>query len=430
MKMDFRARLTAIFIFSALTAACGEQRTATGSFEKASDECIGEAIPKQFMVRYKDGRIEKVNAPSKEEFISGFLTDNLDQIEYAEHDYFVRAGVPVKPGEIKQKLAQSMWADNWGAERVGAHQLWQQNLRGAGITVAVIDTGMDLNHPQLKKRVAANSGEQGLDNSGRDRASNGVDDDGNGFVDDALGYDFARSRPLQGDYTYHGSHVSGIIAAEHTDTNAQGAPYVQGVAPQAKILPLAFLDETGSGAMTDAVRAVYYAVERGARVINASWGGPGCSRSLQDAVLSLESRGIVFVAASGNESMNIDRNKTYPGSLDLPAQITVGAIGYYGNMSQYSNYGLRSVHIFAPGDGIVSTVPGGIASLDGTSMAAPFVSGAIALLLGAEPTATPAQIRQALYNSSVRNSDFLNASQGRLFLTNALTELRRILNAN
>ena len=123
MKMDFRARLTAIFILLALTAACGKQRTATGSFEKATDECIGEAIPKQFMVRYKDGRIEKVNAPSKEEFINGFLTENLDLIEYAEHDYFVRAGVPVKhgeikPGEIKQKLAQSMWADNWGAERV------------------------------------------------------------------------------------------------------------------------------------------------------------------------------------------------------------------------------------------------------------------------------------------------------------------------
>ena len=398
MKMDFHyfARVTAVFILSALTVACGKQPTASGTFEKASEECVGEAIPKQFIVRYKDGRIEKVNAPSKEEFINGFLTENLDQIEYAEHDYFVHAGVPVKQDEIKQKLSQSMWADNWGAERVGAQHLWQQNIRGASITVAVIDTGMDLTHSQLKKRVATNSGEQGLDNSGRDRASNGVDDDGNGFVDDALGYDFARSRPLQGDYTYHGSHVSGIIAAEHSDTTAQGAPYVQGIAPQAKILPLAFLDQTGSGAMTDAVRAIYYAVARGARVINASWGGPGCSRSLQDAVLSLESRGIVFVAASGNESMNIDRNRTYPGSLDLPAQITVGAIGFFGNMSQYSNYGLRSVHIFAPGDAIVSTVQGGLASLDGTSMAAPFVSGPGARCSHLPPVEDPGLVRFAL----------------------------------
>jgi subtilisin family serine protease len=424
MKMDFRAcaRLSAILFFSALTAACGQQRTASGSFEKASEECFGEAIPKQFMVRFKDGRIEKVNAPSKEEFINGYLTENLDQIEYAEHDYYVRISTPVK-----QKVAQSMWADNWGAERVGAQFLWQQGVKGSGVTVAVIDTGMDLTHPQLKNRILANPGEQGVDISGRDKATNGVDDDGNGFADDALGYDFARSRSLRGDYTYHGSHVSGIIAGEHADTNAGGAPYVQGVAPGAKILPLAFLDETGSGAMTDAVRAIHYAVQRGVKVINASWGGPGCSRSLQEAVTGLESKGIVFVAAAGNESSNIDRNKTFPGSLDLPAQITVGAIGYYGNMSQYSNYGLRTVHIFAPGDGIISTVPGGLAALDGTSMAAPFVAGAVALLMSAEPSATPAQIRQAFYNTAFVNSDYLNASQGALNLSSALAELRRLM---
>jgi subtilisin family serine protease len=423
MKMDFRARLFLTILLTFFATACGKQKTASGTFEKASDECAGDIIPKQFAVRFLDGHMEVVHAESKEDFINGFLTEHLDVIDYAEHDFYVHSADRVK----MQTSQQSAWADNWGVDRVGAAALWQQGIRGAGVTVAVVDTGADLTHPQLKNRIAANAGEQGVDSAGRDKATNGIDDDGNGFVDDALGYDFARSRSLRGDYGYHGSHVSGIIAAEHGDTVAQAAPYVQGLAPQAKILPLAFLDETGSGSMTDGVRAIHYAVQRGAKVINASWGGPGCSRSLREAVISLEAAGVIFVAAAGNDSLNIDRSKTYPGSLDLPAQITVGAIGFYGNMSYYSNYGLKSVHIFAPGDGIVSTIPGGMGALDGTSMATPFVTGAVALLLSAEPTANVAQIRQALYNSSERSSDYLNASGGRLLLTTALAELRQLL---
>lgn len=422
MKMDFRQRLFLTILLTVLTAACSKQKTTSGNFEKASDECLSDVIPKQFAVKFLDGHIEVVKAESKEEFIEGFLKEHADVVDYAEHDFYVHSF-----DRVHTKVNQTPWADNWGVDRVGASALWQQGVRGAGIIVAVVDTGMDLDHSQLKNRIAANAGEQGVDGAGRDKAHNGIDDDANGFVDDALGYDFARSRPLQGDYSYHGSHVSGVIAAEHSDSIAQGAPYVQGLAPDAKILPLAFLDESGSGAMTDGVRAIYYAVQRGARVINASWGGPGCSRSLREAVISLEAKGIIFVAASGNESLNIDRSKTYPGSLDLPAQITVGAIGYYGNMSYYSNYGMKSVHIFAPGDAIVSTVPGGIAALDGTSMATPFVSGAVALLLSAEPTATVGQIRQALYNSSSQSSDYINASSGRLLLTDVLAELRTLM---
>lgn len=423
MKMDFRAPLFLTILLTFFVSACGEQKTTSGNFEKASDECLGDVIPKQFVVRYLDGRMEVVHAESKEEFIDGFLKEHKDVIDFAEHDFYVHSKDVIKP----MSSDQALWADNWGVDRVGAADLWQQGIRGAGVTVAVVDTGADLTHAQLKNRIAVNAGEQGLDGAGRDKATNGIDDDGNGFVDDALGYDFARSRPLRGDYGYHGSHVSGIIAGEHSDTVAQGAPYVQGIAPQAKILPLAFLDETGTGAMTNGVRAIYYAVQRGAKVINASWGGPACSRSLKEVVASLEASGVIFVAAAGNESLNIDKTKTYPGSLDLAAQITVGAIGYYGNMSYYSNYGLKSVHIFAPGDGIVSSVPGGLASLDGTSMATPFVTGAVALLLSAEPTATVSQIRQALYRSAAVSSDYLNASSGRLSLSQALAELRGIM---
>lgn len=405
----------------ALTA-CGKQQLASDAFEKASDACASNILEKRFVVKNRDGSIEVVEANSREEFINGYLTENLDQIEYAEHDFRVRVS-DQKP--IVRTMFTS-FADNWGAKRVNVSALWQQNVRGSGVTVAVVDTGMDLNHPQLRKQIAVNLGEIGADAQGRDRSTNGIDDDGNGWVDDAGGYDFLRNRPLQGDYTGHGTHVAGIIAAAHNDVSAQAAGYVQGMAPAAKVLPLAFLDDSGSGAMIDGVRAIRYAVQRGAKVINASWGGAGCSRALRDTLAELRSHGVIFVSASGNDSLNVDRWPMYPASLDYPAQIVVGAVGEHDFMADYSNYGKNRVHLFAPGSEIVSTYPdGSMVALSGTSMATPFVAGAIALLLSAEPTAEVEKIRQVLYTTARKRDEYLNASQGRMDLERALTELRQ-----
>lgn len=420
--MNQKIHLIFFLAVLAITTACSKTKNASDSFEKASAECLGEAIPNRFMVKYLDGRLEVVSASSKEQFIAGYLTEHLDEVEFAEHDFRIHSKV-----NLVNSLAQSAYNDNWGAKVVGADTLWQQNVRGTDVGVAVIDSGMDLTHTQLRKRVFVNPGEAGLDNQGLDRSNNGIDDDGNGFIDDAAGYDFIRNKPLLGDYNFHGTHIAGIIAGQHTDLIASGSTYVQGVAPEAKILPLAFLDENGSGSLADGVRAIIYASSRGVKVINASWGGSNCSRSLKDAIANLNERGIVFVAAAGNERLNLDIYREYPASFDLPAQITVGAVGENDFMADYSNYGRRSVHIFAPGTDIISTVPGGMASLSGTSMAAPFVSGAVALLKSAHPEASPQQIRDALYTSATRYTDFLNASQGRLDLRRALSELRRIL---
>ncbi|MGZ3723194.1 MAG: S8 family peptidase, partial [Bdellovibrionales bacterium] len=270
--------------------------------------------------------------------------------------------------------------------------------------------------------------EFGADTHGGRKENNQVDDDANGYVDDYSGYDFVHNHGLLGDNQYHGTHVSGIVAGAHHDTTAKIEPYVQGVAPDAKLLPLAFLDDQGSGNMSDAVRAINYAVSRGARVINASWGGTECSATLRDAIAGLNAKNVIFVAAAGNDSANVDRNPEYPASLNLLSQITVGATGDHDYMAQYSNYGLAAVHIFAPGTNIVSTLPGGqMGFLSGTSMATPFVTGAVALLLSAVPDATPAQIRLALYNSSAKYADYLNASRGRLDLGRALTELHTIV---
>lgn len=415
-----RKALTVILLAN-LIAACNSERPAARLFQETSVECAGDAIPNQFLVKFKNGSVEVISAPSKVALINGFLTDHLNTIAYAEHDFKVHTST----GGLSP-FASKGTADNWGAKKIHAESLWQEGIRGSTVTVAIIDSGMDVNHPQLRYRLAKNSGEVGLDDQGRDKASNNTDDDKNGLIDDVSGYDFVANRPLDRDYTYHGTHVAGVIAAEHSDSTANSASYVQGLAPEARLLPLAFLDDQGSGNISDAVRALNYAVSRGAQVINASWGGTQCSRSLADAIASLDGLNITFVAAAGNERLNIDRQLTYPASLDLPALLTVGASGQNDYMADFSNYGLKSVHLFAPGVDIISTVPGGMGTLSGTSMATPFVSGAVALLKSAVPNATNAQIRTALYQSAVRYSDYLNASQGRLDLKEALQQLRQL----
>ncbi len=422
MKMDFR--IGAFVIALLALSACGKERTSSSSFEKTSEECLGAAIPQKFVVKYFDGRTEVVQAESKQKFIDGFLTDNLNKIEYAEHDFKVQ----IDAKDIHVMEGSVTVADNWGAAKVEADSMWQQSQRGQGVMVAIVDTGIDLNHPRLKNQIAVNTGETGLDAQGRNRATNGVDDDGNGFIDDVYGFDFVKNRPLSGDYQGHGTHIAGVIAGEHFDSQAMVTDHVQGLAPKAKILPLAFLDENGSGEMIAGVNAIRYAVSRGAKVINASWGGSGCSRSLKEEIASLSAQGVIFVSASGNESRNVDREFSYPASLDLPSQITVGAVGDHDYMAEYSNFGARTVHIFAPGTNIVSTFPGGrLATMSGTSMATPFVTGAVALLLGAEPSANVEQIRQALYNTAAKRGDYINASQGRLDLAQTLDELRRLM---
>lgn len=404
--------LSFAFLMTLTLSACSKQKTSSDVFEKASEECVADVIPQRFIVRYVDGHTEVVSAESEREFLNGFVTDNLDRIEFAEPDYIVRASAPTVRGLVNS-------ADNWGLIRVGADQLWAQNIRGAGVAVAVVDSGMDVQHPQLASRVLINNNET---------PGNSIDDDGNGLIDDYYGYDYVAGQGLTADNQYHGTHVSGIIAAHHSDNQAGPSAHVQGMAPEAKILPLAFLNSNGAGPMSNGVLAIRYAVQRGVRVINASWGGSICSRSLRDEIAGLDGKNVLFVAASGNEALNIDRFKTYPASLQLAAQITVGATGENDLMSDYSNYGSQTVHLFAPGTEIVSTIPGNqMASLSGTSMAAPMLTGAAALLLSAEPQATNAQLRQAFYNSAFKQPIYMNASRGRLDMRQALAELRRLM---
>ncbi len=419
-----------IILLSMLLTGCGSPKTTETVFEKASDSCTNQTVPGQFVVRKTDGSIQVIRSGSKQAFISEYLAPNLSEVEYAEHDFIVKS---VNKTEIIDSANSTNEEpkkdiDNWGVARIKADTLWKEGLRGEGVVVAVIDTGVDIFHPQLQSQIQINLGETGTDRNGKSLESNGVDDDKNGYIDDVYGWNFVTGKALTSDNSSHGTHVAGVIAAEHQDTIAGAASYVQGVAPGVKILPLAFLDEYGAGTLSDGVKAVRYAVNRGAKVINASWGGEDCSRSLRDEIHALAKKNVAFVSAAGNDSRNVDIQQIYPASLNLAAQITIGAVGSHDIMAAYSNYGEKAVHLFAPGTNIISTIPKSrLARSSGTSMATPFVSAAIALLMQAVPTATVPQIRAALYRSVAYDAQYINASRGRLDLLRAKTELESVV---
>lgn len=427
--MDSRLlHLKTLFCLCLVISACSKPKTEETVFHKPSSDCLPSASQNRFIVKWEDGRVTYELGKSRDAFREEFVRTHLEDIKYVEHDQLVQLDLP----PATSVTTWNSQYDNWGILNTQADQAWSQGVRGQDVMVAVIDSGLDIYHSQLRDRIAFNDGEMGVDRQGRDRRLNKIDDDGNGFVDDYAGYDFVADSPRIKDYNYHGTHVSGIIAASHNDKLGRAAEYVQGVAPEAKILPLAFINETGGGHLGDAIRAIDYAVLRGAKVINASWGGPICSEALKEKVAELKDHGILFIAAAGNGSpgVNIDQKPKYPASFNMPHQITVGSISPYNGMANHSNYGYHSVTLFAPGVDIYSTVPGsGIEAMSGTSMATPFVSGAVALLMSRWPQATVAEIKQVLQNSVSQDKYYMNATQGRLNIAHALAQMEQLFSS-
>ncbi|MEM7339828.1 MAG: S8 family peptidase [Actinomycetota bacterium] len=264
--------------------------------------------------------------------------------------------------------------------------------RGAGVVVAVVDSGVDFSHPDLAGQSWVNDDEN---------CTNGVDDDANGFVDDCYGWDFNAEDnvPYASGHHAHGTHVAGIIAA--IGGNGLG---VTGLAPEVRIMDLA-VTASGSMSSSSVARAVRYAVDNGADVINLSLGSsPGtpasAAQSMIDAVIYAEAAGVLVVSAAGNSGVNIDSATVYPASVDSSANLTVGASGPSDVKASFSNYG-QTVDLLAPGELILSTMPGGSYSfMSGTSQAAPMTSAAAALVLGAEPTLTPDEVIARLSSTS------------------------------
>jgi subtilisin family serine protease len=279
---------------------------------------------------------------------------------------------------------------------IHATQAWDVATGSTNVIVAVIDSGVDYTHPDLAGNMWVNQAElNGIP---------GVDDDGNGCVDDIYGYDFCNSDPDPMDDHFHGTHVAGTIGA--VGNNGIG---VVGVCWNVRIMALKFLSESGSGADSDAIECIYYAAQNGARILNNSWGGGGFSQAVMDAISAANSAGVLFVAAAGNSAGNNDQNPEYPASYNVPNVIAVAATGSHDELASFSCYGVTSVDLGAPGMDILSTLPTymtyamsqngfstGYGTASGTSMAAPHVSGALALLESCYPSLTAAQVKGRL----------------------------------
>jgi subtilisin family serine protease len=315
------------------------------------------------------------------------------------------------------ELYPSQWAlennghspETWPLEAdadIDAPEGWH-GARGRGVVVAVIDSGADVAHPDLTANVWRNPGED---------CGNGVDDDSNGYVDDCHGWDFVNHDATVDDLNGHGTHVAGIIAAQ-----ANNHIGVAGVAYEAEVMILKIGD--GTPALSAALEAFAYAQANGARVVNASWlvDDPAAETYLDPALDAAAAAGMLVVTGAGNSGSNLDIDPVYPAAAPHTNVIVVGASTPQDLPAEYSSYGAATVDLFAPGQHIVSTLPGGhYGAHSGTSMAAPMVSGAAALLWSATPQATAHEVRGALLersdgpNDGVTSFRNLAASDGRL----------------
>ena len=315
------------------------------------------------------------------------------RVAYAEPNFILHAATTPNDPSFPQE---------WGLDNTGqtvnfttgtadadidAKEAWSVSTGSPSVTVAVIDTGVDVTHPDLAQNIWINEGE----NCPGCR-TNGIDDDGDGYVDDWRGWDFVNHDNNPTDDNGHGTHVAGTIAA--AGNNGVG---VTGVTWNSTIMPLKFLDSSGSGSTEDAISAILYARAKGVPIMNNSWGGGDFSQALEDAIEQTDASGELFVAAAGNDFTNTDSEPFWPSSYDTPNIISVGASDQFDRKAWFSNYGVRTVDLSAPGTNVYSTWKvGGYRFADGTSMAAPHVSGAAALVKAVFPNASGVGLKALL----------------------------------
>jgi subtilisin family serine protease len=269
---------------------------------------------------------------------------------------------------------------NWNLDRINAPEVWARGYTGQGITVAVIDTGVDYNHSDLAGNIWVNS---------REIAGNGIDDDANGYVDDIHGWNFADNNNTPMDFNGHGTHVAGTIAARN---NGVG---VTGVAYNAKIMAIQAISASGSGDASHVASGIRYAADNGARVINLSLGGVGTT-AIRDAVEYATKKGAVIVMAAGNSS---GVEPTAPANLANLWGIAVGAIDNQNKFASFSDRaGATGVnYVVAPGVNIMSLgLNNTYRGSSGTSMATPHIAGIAALMLSANSMLLPEQVVQIM----------------------------------
>ncbi|MBU0573683.1 MAG: S8 family serine peptidase [Candidatus Margulisbacteria bacterium] len=285
--------------------------------------------------------------------------------------------------------------DQWGMKTINAPGAWDITTGSSNVIVAVIDTGVDYNHPELSSCMWSNTDEI---------ADNGIDDDGNGYIDDVRGADFYNRRTDPMDDHGHGTHCAGIIS--EAGNNGAG---IAGLSWNSKIMPLKALNSEGYGWEEDLAEAIIYAVDNGADVLSNSWGGWGNDELIDDAMAYAYSMGCVIVAAAGNDSNDVDLY----GPANLDTVIAVASINHSNSRSYFSNWG-DSIELAAPGEDVLSLRAAGTDMYgggghivgtnyyrsDGTSMACPHVAGVAALVIANKPAFNNEQVRIAMQNSA------------------------------
>lgn len=305
-------------------------------------------------------------------------------VDYAEPNYIYHA--------IKTPN-DTDFAKQWGLKNtmtiaskvdIDAEKAWDITTGSEQVIVAIIDSGMDYNHPDLKDNAWMNEAEA--------NGKPGVDDDNNGYVDDIHGINAIAGGVNPLDDNGHGSHCAGTIGG--TGNNGLG---IVGINWKVKMIGLKFLGADGAGTLEAAVKAIDYAVKMGARVLSNSWGSYGSSQALQEAIERSNKAGAIFIAASGNDGTNNDVKPLYPASYPVANVVAVAANDTNGSIAGFSNWGKKTVHLSAPGVGIHGIWKSGEAkAASGTSMAAPFVSGVAALVLAHEPSLTNLELKDRL----------------------------------
>jgi thermitase len=323
-----------------------------------------------------------------------------------ESERFTSVGTPQviqldkSKGEQKVLMNDPSIQKNWGLmgthgqSDIKANEAWGITQGDRQIVIAVIDTGVDISHPDLASNIWTNPGESGRDEKGRDKATNGVDDDKNGYTDDVHGWDFVNDKPSVVDNHGHGTHIAGIIGA--VGGNGVG---ISGVAPKCSIMALKYFDPNshGNDNLKNTIRAVRYAVRMGAQIINYSGGGTEPNDDEFQAVKFANEKGVLFVAAAGNEQSNSDVAHYYPADYNLSNVISVTAIDSFAKVLRSSNYGTNTVDLAAPGEGIYSTLPGGnFGLMTGTSQATAFVTGVAALIMSHNKDFSAEQVKKQI----------------------------------
>lgn len=328
-----------------------------------------------------DGRtlLVKLEAPTLDAVSEAiaFYEQAVEEVAYAEPDYI---------RQFSKTPNDTQYGELWGMAKISAPAAWDVATGNSAAIVAVIDSGMDMDHPDLQANLWNNSDEIPGDN---------IDNDGNGYVDDVNGWDFVSEDKDPDDGYGHGTHCAGTVGAVGNNANQ-----VAGVCWTASIMPVRVGTSAGL-ADSDIVDGIRYAARNGAKVLSNSYGGPGFSQTIYDAVSYANNRGCIFVASAGNDNSDNDLYPQYPASIELPNVISVAATDENDERASFSNYGATSVDIGAPGVNIISTYLGGeTTSMQGTSMACPHVAGALTLYASIDPGINPAEAKQLLLQSA------------------------------